>query len=257
MDSSCYYISSRHSSLGLDPVKVVLGPGESCGHANLTSSRGSEGDNSDLGPLVSSGLATSLLDQGATRVTVARSTASSSVNADDAISDDAVDGVAVGVGHDWDVPHLPEDWGDASGAVRGFAPSGHSDQGSNGGGLSSSWQARGGDVVVHGQRAGQLDEGKISGQIVAVPQGVGPAVVGGHLNTVGLAGLPNIVGSSHDVKVAGTVGAVGGGQDAVLGDDGAAAEPGVIDEESHLPGPGVLGGLDSSDDPSLLDGGAL
>merc|ERR1719391_255582 len=109
MDSSCYYISSRHSSLGLDPVKVVLGPGESCGHANLTSSRCSEGDNSDLGPLVSSGLATS--------VTVARSTASSSVNADDAISDDAVDGVAVSVGHDWDVPHLPEDWGDASGAV--------------------------------------------------------------------------------------------------------------------------------------------
>merc|ERR1719391_1576244 len=115
MDSSCYYISSRHSSLGLDPVKVVLGPGESCRHANLTSSRGSEGHNSDLGPLVSSGLATSLLDQGATRVTVARSTASSSVNTDDTISDNAVDGVAVSVGHDWDVPHLPEDWGNASG----------------------------------------------------------------------------------------------------------------------------------------------
>merc|ERR1719391_1073262 len=221
MDSSCYYISSRHSSLGLDPVKVVLGPGESGGHANLTSSRCSEGHNSDLGPLVSSGLATSLLDQGATRVTVTRSTASSSVNADDAISDDAVDGVAVG------------------------------------GGLSGSWQARGGDVVVHGQRAGKLDEGKISGQIVAVPQGMGPAVVGGHLNTVGLAGLPHVVGSGHDVKVAGTVGAVGGGQDVVLGDDGPAAEPGVIDEESHLPGPGVLGGLYSSNDPSLLDSRAL
>merc|ERR1719385_576674 len=94
-------------------------------------------------------------------------------------------------------------------------------------------------------RAGQLDEGKISGQIVAVPQWVGPAVVGGHLNTVGLAGLPHVVGSGHDVKVAGTVGAVGGGEDVVLGDDGTAAEPGVI------------GGLNSSDDPSLLDGGAL
>ena len=71
-------------------------PGESCGHANLTSSRGSEGDNSnlesqmmmkefierkyffensripnsDLGPLVSSCLAASLLHQGATRVTL-------------------------------------------------------------------------------------------------------------------------------------------------------------------------------------------
>merc|ERR1719187_443457 len=124
-------------------------------------------------------------------------------------------------------------------------------------GLGSSTRARCGDVVIHGQRAGQLDESKISRQVVAVPQGVGPAVVGGDLNTVGLAGLPHIVGSGHDVKVAGTVGAVGGGEDVVLGDDGAAAEPGVIDEESHLPGPGVLGGLNSSNDPSLLDGGAL
>merc|ERR1712186_87641 len=90
--------SSRHCSLGLDPVQVVLGPGESCGHANLTSSRGSEGDNSDLGPLVSSCLPASLLHQGATRVPVARSTASSGVNADNTISDDAVDGVAVSVG---------------------------------------------------------------------------------------------------------------------------------------------------------------
>ena len=40
---------------------------------------------------------------------VARSTASGGVNADDAISDDSVDVVAVGVGDDWDVPHLPED----------------------------------------------------------------------------------------------------------------------------------------------------
>merc|ERR1712241_505767 len=88
---------SRHSGLGLDPVEVVLGPGESSGHADLTSSRCSEGDNSDLGPLVTSGLGTSLLHQGATR----------GVNADDAISDDAVDGVAVSVGHDGDVPNLP------------------------------------------------------------------------------------------------------------------------------------------------------
>merc|ERR1719234_2772157 len=64
--------------------------------------------------------------------------------------------------------------------------------------------------------AGQLDEGKVSGQIVAVPHWVGPSVVGGHLDTVGLAGLPDVVGSGHDVEVAGTVGTVGGGQDVVL-----------------------------------------
>merc|ERR1719225_289392 len=248
---------SRHSSLGLDPVQVVLGPGESSGHANLTSSRCSKGDNSDLGPLVTSGLATSLLHQGATRVTIARSTASSSVNADDSISNDAVDVVAVRVADNWDVPHLPEDWGDPTGAVCGLAPSGHCDQGTDGGGLSGSGQARGGDVVVHGQRAGKLDEGKISGQVVAVPQGVGPAVVGGDLNTVRLAGLPHVVGSGHDVEVAGAIGTVGSGQDVVLRDDGTTAEPGVIDEESHPPGPGVLGGLNSSNDPSLLDSGTL
>merc|ERR1719186_1139474 len=124
-------------------------------------------------------------------------------------------------------------------------------------GLGSSTRARCRDVVVHGQRAGQLNEGKISGQVVAVPQGVGPAIVGGDLNTVRLAGLPHVVGSGHDVEVAGAIGTVGSGQDIVLGDDGAAAEPGVINEESHLPGPGVLGVLNSSNDPSLLDGGAL
>merc|ERR1719507_1300862 len=140
---------------------------------------------------------------------------------------------------------------------RGLSPSGHGDQGANLGGLSGGGQARCGDVVVHGQRAGQLDEGKISGQVVAVPQGVGPAVVGGDLNTVGLAGLPHVVGSGHDIEVAGAIGTVGSGEDVVLGDDGTAAEPGVINEESDLPGPGVLGGLNSSDDPSLLDGGAL
>merc|ERR1719242_2196192 len=129
--------------------------------------------------------------------------------------------------------------------------------GTDGRGLSGSGQARCGDVVVHGQRAGQLDEGKISGQVVAVPQGVGPPVVGSHLNTVGLAGSSHVVGSGHDIEVAGAIGTVGSGQNVVLGDDGAAAEPGVVDEESHLPGPGVLGSLNSSNDPSLLPGGAL
>merc|ERR1711971_1380030 len=148
--------------------------------------------------------------------------------------------------------------GDAASAVGGFAPSGDGDHGTDGGGLSGSGKARGGDVVVHGERAGQLDEGKVSGQIVAVPHGVGPSVVGGHLDTVGLAGLPDVVGSGHDVEVAGAIGTVGGGQDVVLRDDGAAAEPGVVDEESHLPRPGVGGSLNSSNDPSLLlNSGAL
>ena len=130
--------------------------------------------------------------------------------------------------------HLSEDGGDASSAVGGLAPAGHGDEGSNSRGLAGGWQARGGDVVVHGQRGGQLDQGQVAGEVVAVPQGVGPPVVGGHLNTVGLAGLPHVVSSGHDVEVAGAVGTVGGGEHVVLGDDRASAEPGVVDEESDL-----------------------
>merc|ERR1712039_997359 len=123
-------LGSRHSSLRLDPVQVVLSPGKSSGHANLTSSGGSEGVNFDLGPLVSSSLAANLLHKRAARVPVVRSTASSGVNADNAVTDDSVHGVAVSVGHHGDVPHLSEDGGDASGAVGGLAPSGHGDEGS-------------------------------------------------------------------------------------------------------------------------------
>ena len=42
-----------------------------------------------------------------------------------------------------------------------------------------------------------------------------------------------------------------GGHDVVLGDDGATTEPGVVNEESPLPGPLVLLSLESSDDPVL------
>merc|ERR1719412_333837 len=177
---------SRHPSLGLDPVEEVLGPGESCRHADLTPSGGSEGHDSDLGPLVAGSLAAGLLDQGAAGVTVAGATAASGVNAHNTGSDDAVDGVTVGVGDHGQIPDPPQDGGDTAGAVGGLAPSGDGDQGSNGGSLASGGQARCGDVVVHGHGAGQLNEGQIAGEILCVPLGVGPAVVGGDLHTVGL-----------------------------------------------------------------------
>merc|ERR1719347_2134858 len=44
---------------------------------------------------------------------------------------------------------------------------------------------------------------------------------------------------------------MGGGHDVVLGDEGTTTEPGVVDEESHLPGPLVLLSLKSSDNPVL------
>ena len=39
---------------------------------------------------------------------------------------------------------------------------------------------------------------------------------------------------THDVKVGGTVGTVGSSHHPLVGDEGAAAEPGVVDEESDL-----------------------
>ena len=69
--------------------------------------------------------------------------------------------------------------------------------------------------------------------------------------------MKGVAALTHDVKVGGTVGTVGSSHHPLVGDEGAAAEPGVVDEESHLPGPGVLRSLNSSNDPSLLPGGAL
>ena len=63
------------------------------------------------------------------------------------------------------------------------------------------------------------------------------------------------MGTGHDVEVGGAIGTVGGGQDVVLRDEGTATEPGVVDEEGHLPGPLVGLGLESSDNP--LGGGSL
>ena len=64
------------------------------------------------------------------------------------------------------------------------------------------------------------------------------------------------MGTGHDVEVGGAIGTVGGGQDVVLRDEGTATEPGVVDEEGHLPGPLVGLGLESSDNP-LTMGGSL
>ena len=59
---------------------------------------------------------------------------------------------------------------------------------------------------------------------------------------------PDVVRAGHDVKVGGAIGTVSGGQDVVLRDEGTATEPGVVNEEGHLPGPLVGGSLESSDD---------
>merc|ERR1712088_1252697 len=102
--------------------------------------------------------------------------------------------------------------GEISGAVTGLPPAGAGHGLSHIGGVSSHGHTAGLDVVVEGEGAGQLDEGDVVGQSVVVPVGVGPAVVG---------------------------------------DDRTSTEPGVVNEESHLPGPLVLLSLETSDNSVL------
>jgi len=253
-------LASNSVGLGADPVKIVFVPGETCGVSDLTSSGGSEGDNSDLLPLLSSGsvlvLDLELHVKRTTRVSVAGSLSSGGVNADNTVSDNTVDGVTLGVRDDGPVLDHPEDGGDSSGRVTGLTPSSAGHHLVDISGVSSHGHAAGPDVVVEGDGAGQLDEGNVVGKSVGVPLWVSPAVVRSDLHPVGLAGGPHVVSSGHDVEVGGTVSAMGSGHDVVLRDEGTTAEPGVVDEEGHLPGPLVLLSLESSDNP-LLGGRSL
>merc|ERR1712209_59526 len=179
-------LTSDSVGLGADPVKVVFVPGESSGVSDLTSGGGSEGDNSDLLPLLSSGSV--LVDnielhvERSARVSVAGSLSSSGVNADNSISDNAVDGVTFSVGDDWQIFDHSENGGDSSGVVAGLAPSGGGDELTNIGGVSGGRLTAGLDVVIEG------DGG---------PVGVGPAIEGGDLNSVWFRGLSDVVSSGH------------------------------------------------------------
>merc|ERR1712123_399056 len=99
-----------HSSLRHDPVQVVFNPGETSWVSNFTTSRGTEGDNSNLLPLLSSLGHLRLHVQRATRVSVACSLSSSGVNADNSGSDNSVDIIAGAVGDDRTVFNHSEGW---------------------------------------------------------------------------------------------------------------------------------------------------
>merc|ERR1719150_3219078 len=202
--------------LGADPVQVVFSPGEPGRVADLTASRGSEGDNTDLLPLVACVLCVERHVERTTGVSVAGSLSTSGVNADNAVTDDSIDVVTVAVGDDGPVLHHPQDGRDSSSGVTGLTPASAGHSLANIGGVSSHGHTAGPDVVVEGDRAGQLDQSDVVGESVVVPLGVSPAVVGGDLHPVGLTGGSHVVSSSHDVEIGGAVSAVGGGHDVVL-----------------------------------------
>merc|ERR1712002_332195 len=175
-------------SLGTDPVPVVFGSGETSWVSNFTSGGGSEGDDSNLLPLLPSG---SVLDielhvQWTTRVSVACSLSSGGVNADDSGLDDSVDGVTFSVGDDGKILDHSQDGGDTSGVVGGFSPSGVGDELIGIGGVSGIGKTAGLDVVVEGDGRWELDQGNVVCKVIGAPLGMGPSVEGGDFNSVGL-----------------------------------------------------------------------
>merc|ERR1719347_1847374 len=137
-----------HPSFRADPVKVVLNPGEPSWVSNFTASGGSKGDNTNLLPLLSSLGHLVPHVQGATRVTVASSLSSSSVDTDNSGSNYSVDSVTVRVADDGTVLDHPEDRGDSSSRVRGFSPPSAGDQLTNISSVASRGHTGRSDVVV-------------------------------------------------------------------------------------------------------------
>merc|ERR1719381_323275 len=165
-------------SLGTEPVSVVFSSGETSGVSNFTSGGGSEGDDSDLLPLLSSG---SVLDvelhvQWATGVSVACSLSSGSVNAHNTVSDNSVDGVTFRVGDDGKILDHSEDGGDSSGVIGGLSPTGGGDELIGIGGVPDGRKTAGLDVVVEGDGGWELDQGNVVGEGVGVPLWVVPSV---------------------------------------------------------------------------------
>ena len=143
--------------------------------------------------------------------------------------------------------NLTKDMRNAASTVGRLAPSNDRDH-LTGRNLSTSGRKTAGlDVVVEGDCLWELNKGDIVGQIIVVPVLVGESVVGSDFNSVGLAVLSDVVGSGEDVVVAGAIHAVSGGQDPLLGDQRASAEPSVIDEEGDDPGVLVGGGFFATD----------
>ena len=91
---------------------------------------------------------------------IARATTACCVNTNDTISNNAIDIIAIRVGHDWNISHFPKDIRDATGTVRGLSPasdSGHLVVIVGGGGGKTD----GADPVTEAHGAGQLDDGKV------------------------------------------------------------------------------------------------
>ena len=147
---------------------------------------------------------------------IARATAACSVNTNDTITNDAIDIVAIRVGHDWNISNFPKHIRDAARIVRGLSPAGDSGHSAHGWDVSGSRKAGRCDVVAHGKWTGQFNEGQIIGEVLCVPLWMGPSVVGGHLHPMWFAARPHVVRSCHHVKVACVVGTVGCSQNVVL-----------------------------------------
>merc|ERR1719300_2335744 len=147
--------------------------------------------------------------------------------------------------------HHSEDGGDTSGTVRWLSPSSACNKLSFIGSVSSRGHAGRFDVVIEVNWRWKFDQGDVIGQITVIPTWMGPAIKGSDFNTVWLRGFSDIVSSSHDIKVRGTISTMSSSKNVILRDEGSTTEPSIINEEGNLPGPLVFLCFVSSDDSSF------
>ena len=134
---------------------------------------------------------------------IARSSASSSVNADNTISNNSIVVIAFFIGHDRDVMNHLQGGADAWSRVGGLAPSNNRHHFSGWAFMSLGWETAGLDVVIELNWFRQFNQSNIIGKSAVIPVFMGESIEGGDFNTVWLTASTHIVGTSHNVKVQG------------------------------------------------------
>jgi hypothetical protein len=80
----------------------------------------------------------------------------------------------------------------------------------------------------------QLDQGNVILQPGGIPFGM-HGEFGGHDSDLGWLDNVLVVGAKDDFEGSASIGAVGSSQNPVGGNDGGAAEPGIVNNQSYLP----------------------
>lgn len=229
-DSSILDDLEDQTSVVGEPLGVARHTGESSGETLLASSGSAEADDSDLIVCASC----SDKAQWAARVTVARSLASGSVNAENIVGDDIAVNGSAGSGGDAGNGNLAEFRRDATGSIRWFAPSSDDQVDTNVGRSVSIDEADRRNAGVEGDWRVERDDGHVTSQSVGVPVGV-DGEAGGRDGDLARLVLVAQLSTESQREGAGTINAVSSSQDVGSIDQGTTTEIETVNADSHLP----------------------